>query len=437
MDTSPEPAPPQHEPPHDQRPASGFRPLTPEERRRQARRSAAMAEAARASIAERQARQLWPERNSRGPDDPPPVVRTPLAEPDAWPDPVDGAALLANIASLIDSYLYLPEHGATLMALWSLHAWVPAAGALSPRLALTSPEAQSGKSTALRLLSALTPRPLLAVHARAMPLMRVIDFLSPTLLFDDAERWVWPNRVLRSALAAGHVPDAKVLRDSRNPFELPALSCFAPCAFTTTGRIPSDVARCSIPLGLRPAVGGEQRPRFDRDASDAEALAAQAVRWSRNHADELCTAQPDIDRLPRNRCELWRPLLAVAEAAGGDWRERAEAAAASLPAHGDARSLNLDLLDDIRAAFGRAFDRLSTNDLITVLTQNLERPWKRMPGGRALSPRELARMLAPFGIRPRNVRFADGIERGYLARDFADAFARYLGARVYTPCEDM
>jgi hypothetical protein len=33
--------------------------------------------------------------------------------------------------------------------------------------------------------------------------------------------------------------------------------------------------------------------------------------------------------------------------------------------------------------------------------------------------------------------FADAIDRGYLAGDFADAFARYLGPRVYTPYEDM
>ena len=396
-----------------------------------------MAQAARAVIAERQARQLWPERAPRADDDPPLPIRTPLAEPEPWPEPVDAAALLTDIAALLDRHLYLPEHGATLLALWALHTWAPAAGAISPRLALTSPAAQSGKTTTLRLLAALTPRPLLAVHARAMALICTIDFLRPTLLFDDAERWVWPNRLLRTALAAGHTPDAKILRESNNKFELPAISCFAPCAFTTTGRIPADVARRAIPLPLRPAMATEQRPHFNPDASACEKLIAQAVRWSRDTADALCEAQPDAGHLPRSQRDLWRPLLAIANIAGDEWTSRADSAARALAAHGDTRSLNIDLLEDIRAAFGREFDRLSSNDLIKMLTANLERPWKHMASGRPLSPRDLARMLGDFGIRPRNVRFADGIDRGYLARDFGDTFARYLGPRVYTAYEDM
>src|SRR5690349_3592426 len=120
MNPPPNPAPPKPEPPPDPASTSSFRPLTPEERQRQARRSAAMAQAARAVIAERQARQLWPDRATRGESDPPLPVRTPLAEPEPWPEPVDAAQLLTNIAALIDRHLYLPEHGATLLALWVL-----------------------------------------------------------------------------------------------------------------------------------------------------------------------------------------------------------------------------------------------------------------------------------------------------------------------------
>jgi putative DNA primase/helicase len=396
-----------------------------------------MAHAARAVIAERQARQLWPERAPRSEDDPPLPVRTPLAEPEPWPEPVDAAQLLTDIARLIERHLYLPEHGATLLALWALHAWVPAAGAISPRLALTSAEAQSGKSTALRLLSALTPRPLLAMHARAVPLIRTIDFLAPTLLFDDAERWVWPNRVLRATLVAGAAADAKFLRESKNPFEMPALSCFAPCAFTVSGRIPLDVARRAITLTLRPALGQEQRPRFNPRSAEAEPLIAQAVRWSRDAAATLSETQPEPTNLPRGQRELWQPLLAIAHIAGADWPERADAAALALGTVADTRSLGIELLDDIRIAYGHEFERLPTLELIKMLTANLERPWARMANGRELSPRDLAQMLAPFGIHPRYMRFADGLARGYLARDFADAFARYLGPRVYTPLEDM
>jgi len=50
---------------------------------------------------------------------------------------------------------------------------------------------------------------------------------------------------------------------------------------------------------------------------------------------------------------------------------------------------------------------------------------------------ELAQRLAPFHIRPRIMRFADGVARGYLKASFEDTFARYLDPRVYTPYEGM
>ena len=411
-----------------------FRPLTPEERERNARQSALRAHAARAAIAARQAHQLWPDTGDKR--DPAMPVLTPLAEPQPASEPVDGHTLLTDIAKLIDRYLYLPEHGSTLMALWALHAWVPGAGLLSPRLALISPEPQAGKTTALRVLAALTPRPLLTVHARTAPLIRTIDFLKPTLLFDDAERSVWPNRVLRSVLVAGHARDAKILRESRSPFELPALSCFAPCAFSVTGRIPSDIARRAIILNLRPALGSEQRPPFHPDNAEAQTLVRDAVRWARDNGDALGANQPDVGHLPRSQREVWRPLLAFAHAAGGDWIARAETAALAIATQSDARSLNIELLEDIRSAFDDA-ERLSTDDLLTRLKQDVERPWARMANGRPLNAYDLSKRLVQFNIRPRTMRFADGIVRGYLASNFADAFARYLGPRVYTAWEDL
>jgi hypothetical protein len=249
---------------------------------------------------------------------------------------------------------------------------------------------------------------------------------------------VWPNRVLRSVVVAGHARDAKILRESKNPFELPALSCFAPCAFTVTGRVPADIARRTIALTLRPALGMEQRPAFDPECTEADALASQAVRWSRDSAEALAHAQADVTHLPRSQRELWRPLLGLAHAAGGEWVERARAAALALATQSDTRSLNIDLLEDIRTAFIESeVDRLSTDDLLTLLKRNAEHPWARMANGRPLNAIDLAGRLAPFGIRPRNIRFADGIARGYVTSDFGDVFARYLGPRIHTMCEGL
>ena len=42
-------------------------------------------------------------------------------EPEPWPEPVDGAPLLDNLAASVKRFVVLPEHGAEIVALWTAH----------------------------------------------------------------------------------------------------------------------------------------------------------------------------------------------------------------------------------------------------------------------------------------------------------------------------
>jgi hypothetical protein len=64
--------------------------------------------------------------------------------------------------------------------------------------------------------------------------------------------------------------------------------------------------------------------------------------------------------------------------------------------------------------------------LIEGLLAIEERPWSEWKG-RPLSPAGLAKLLAPFGIIPENIRTPSGtVLKGYQRERFADAFERYL-----------
>ena len=69
-------------------------------------------------------------------------------------------------------------------------------------------------------------------------------------------------------------------------------------------------------------------------------------------------------------------------------------------------------------------DHLSSETIIQALAESEDSPWPdRLP----LTKVQLARLLAPFGIRPIIVhRSQTQVRRGYLAGHCADAFARYL-----------
>jgi hypothetical protein len=85
------------------------------------------------------------------------------------------------------------------------------------------------------------------------------------------------------------------------------------------------------------------------------------------------------------------------------------------------------LLADTRdgfAAIGK--DRLPTTALVSYLNKLEESTWAEFQQGRPLSSQALARQLKPFGIRPKDIRFEQAVQKGYLRADFEDEWERYL-----------
>lgn len=126
--------------------------------------------------------------------------------------------------------------------------------------------------------------------------------------------------------------------------------------------------------------------------------------------------------------DVWEPLLAVAEAAGGPWPERACVTAVTLVTHaqGDQGSLRVRLLGDIRTVLGHR-SAIASVDLIESLLDLDESPWVDLKG-KPLDGRKLAAYLKPYEITPKLVRDGGSTYRGYERSDFLDAWSRYLPA---------
>jgi hypothetical protein len=92
------------------------------------------------------------------------------------------------------------------------------------------------------------------------------------------------------------------------------------------------------------------------------------------------------------------------------------------------------LLSDIRDVFTtRGCDRISSIDLATDLGGMEGRPWPEWSHGKPISQNQIARLLAPFKMKPKTIRMATGTPKGYEADAFTDAFARYLPEPSATP----
>ncbi|HZR62653.1 MAG TPA: DUF3631 domain-containing protein, partial [Xanthobacteraceae bacterium] len=354
-----------------------------------------------------------------------------LPEPEPWPESVNGAELLTALATSIRRHVVMFDHAADTAALWVVHTQLLDCSGISPRLAITSPEKGCGKTTALDVVSRLVRRPLSTANASAAAIFRVVELQRPTLLIDEADTFLPENEELRGILNSGHRQGGSVIRTVGEEFEPRSFSTYSACAIALIGRLPATLADRSVPIELRRRRADEaiEPFRFDR-TEHLDQLARKAVRWAADNSDRIRAADPDMPAGVFNRvADNWRPLLAIADAAGGEWpaRARRSVQCSGATATGDDQSARVLLLTDLRAIFAeRHLDRLSSVEMVAALIAIEGRPWAEWRGGKPLSANSLARMLAPFGIAPETIRTTTGTPKGYYLAHFDDAFARYL-----------
>lgn len=111
----------------------------------------------------------------------------------------------------------------------------------------------------------------------------------------------------------------------------------------------------------------------------------------------------------------WEPLIAVADAAGGSWPERARHAAKVMTeteAGVAQESFGLELLRDIKAVWPDKARATFTSDLLGALHSLDESPWGTYHGT-PLNPNELGRLLKPYGVASTNVKLRGEVKKGY------------------------
>jgi putative DNA primase/helicase len=306
-----------------------------------------------------------------------------------------------------------------------LHAWTVDAGDISPLMVLVSPTKRCGKTSVLIVLYFLTPRSELSSNITAPALFRYIEDVRPTLLIDEADSFVKNDEELRGILNSGHTKAAAHV--IRNVDHKPRrFSTWAPKAIATIRTLADTLEDRAIVVRLQrkpPGATVERLPR--RDNADFAALRSQAARWAADNFDKLADLDPKMPDLNDRAADNWRPLLAIADLVGGTWPEEARRAACLLSGHEQDGAIDVELLRDIRSAFGDD-DVIRSSDLVAKLTADPERPWAEWKHGRPLTQKQLAALLSPFHIISLTVHppgLPDG--KGYRRIDFREAWAAY------------
>lgn len=365
------------------------------------------------------------------------VPATRAAVPAAMASEAGDSVLDAVEAFLARFVAYPSEHARIAHALWIVHAHLMDAWEATPRLAALSPEPASGKTRLLEITALLVPNPVEAVNVTAAYLFRKVgaDGKRPTILYDEIDTVFGPkangNEEIRGLLNAGHRKGAVAGRCYMNGKTVETEEILAYCAVALAGlgHLPDTILSRSIVIRMRRRSAAERVEPYRRrvHAPEGDALRNRIAAWAASIQDEVADAWPMMpDGVEDRDSDVWEPLLAVADAAGGAWPERARVAAVALVADSkeSTPSLGIRLLADLRKVFGEQ-EVMATEALLAALHALPEAPWEDLRG-KPLAARGLARMLNEYGVKSKTIRIGGTTPRGYARADLADAWSRYL-----------
>jgi putative DNA primase/helicase len=402
----------------------------------------------------------------------------PVIEP--WPEVVNGKALLDELEATLTRFVVLPKWAAETLAMFTLHTYAYELRDVTTYVGIESPEKRCGKTTLLTVLGDLVNRPVMASNISSPAFFRVIQQTRPTLLIDEADTFLQGNDELRGILNSGYTkktafvwrvanevqsPRSNLLRQKHfggqevqspqmeqlspssvksiaegGPSLAPAgnteepctiravkFSCWCPKVMAAIGRLPETLADRCIVIRM-------QRKMWDEECDwvrnlNATVLVRKCARFVQDHAEAIRSARPEIPESLNDRAgDIWEPLLALADLAGGDWPQKAREAAVALNTGAQESSPIGTLLLDIFTVFVFSTqERMFSRSLVEGLNvRGRDRAWMEELKGKAATELWLSRQLKPYGIRPKTMRIGDGRAKGYIFEEFEDVFRRYI-----------
>ncbi len=335
---------------------------------------------------------------------------------------MDGATLLDETIRAITAYIAFsnPLYAVAV----TLYAAATHAGRelqVAPRLRVKSPVKRCGKTRLLDVLMCLARKPLATANVSAAAMARSIGNDPCTLVLDEADtvfaRTAKADETadaLRGILNAGFERGYPYVRCNGVTGEVESWPTFAMAIIAGIGDLPDTIEDRSVIIPMARKTDGTRVARFRvrRDVPTLRDLGARLGAWVAPLAAQIGAVEPPMPPGMSDRAEdVWEPLIAVADAADGHWPDLARDAAlvmAAEAATADAESsIAARMLADMRTVLGDA-DKMHGTMILAKLAGLDGAPWGDWSFGRPVNARQLAGMLRPFGIAPRDVKI-DGV----------------------------
>jgi hypothetical protein len=331
------------------------------------------------------------------------------------------AQMLDELAVTLRKFIVAPDEVLTTIALWAAmthlvhHTEIRLETA--PRLHFSGPPS-SGKTTALDATQTLSPRGLLASSVSAAAVLRGMSALKPTLCVDEIDNVLLDkNSDLLGILNASHRRrTAGTMRCVPTPeggWETKEFDVWGAICSAGVDPLPPTQQTRAITLGMQVALVKDIPEQLeDGTAPKLIELHRQLIAWAAAlHSLPKPVLPAVLAQQPGRVADLWRPLVAIAEPAGGVWPARVAAAIAAnlkaerLPGMQERVLISLRRAFDMQAyrdqkkspaVLERAPDnpaRLTTPTLVERFCQEVDEEWSTANRGHPVNSYFLRRML--------------------------------------------
>lgn len=340
------------------------------------------------------------------------------------PEPATG------IADMIHRYCVISNAEVDAMALWLIASYVIDDFRIFPKLALISPEKRCGKTTTMEVIHSMAKDGLLVSNLSPAVLYRITEQIQPTLFIDEADTFLKNGDAeVNGIINSSHTKSAaNVTRCVGENHETHTFSTWMPMVLASIGDLADTLMDRSLVINLRRKKSHEQAEEVPADLQEQnEKLCQSIVTWLEVNRSVIKDQVAHLPKVGNDRAEdNWRPLFKVAAVLGESWANRCQKAYQALTIAAEPE-LPTMLLQYVRDYFRCSeLDRVTSSDLRVYLCEDEEGPWKTCNNGKSVTANMVAKLLRPYGIKPKTIRVNDKTPRGYELSQFEDAFERYL-----------
>jgi len=351
-----------------------------------------------------------------------------VSDVDEWRGIIQGGQLLSELKAIYNQYAILPEGADVVLSLWTLGTYCFNAFRIYPMINLSSPEKRCGKSTVMALLKALTNKSVLASNISSAAIYRVTELCKPTLLIDEADTFLKDNDELRGIVNSGHSKDtAFVIKCDGDQNEPKKFSTWTPKALALIGDLPDTIKDRSIVISMRRRLPDEAVSKMPLSATDQFLdIRRKCKRWAADNFGQLTKYTPTLPSHNNDReIDNWTPLFSIAGICGQE-QDVLDSMVSISPKDED-DGIGSMMLGDIKEIFAtRGVDKVFSQDMMSDLIDLDDRPWADWRRGNSITKNSVARLLKPYKIKPKSIRFGSETGKGYTLKSFEDAFSRYL-----------